>query len=124
MINGYDSWKLSNPWDDNGDEEIEIQSDLDSAYHYKYPIIIGIGFKPRWVFGVLMTDGNQIEISEYSGVPNIKTDIHEVDQLNAEVERLEKAHTDFECISENEFAEHYNAAIVKLTKTIRSETRL
>jgi len=122
MTNGYDAWKLSNPWDDGhyteGEEE---KSPLDEPHFYKYQTGKMVGLAGWWVYGMILTTGQQVEVWKCRTIPTIQTDWYELDDLLGVIKRIETTNNNYDCIEQEEFICEYKEAYHTLTKIIRSE---
>ena len=118
MLNGYDAWKLSNPWDDGHYGEEEEPASIQETVYFKY-----LGGK-TWSYGMITTDGYEVRVHQYSRVPTI--DIDEIDptqnDLDDELYRLKMNYTQFEYIKHYEFMDQYNIARQFMDKIIANET--
>jgi len=124
MVNGYDSWKLSNPWDDGHfNEPQEEKSPIDEPHFYKFQVGKTKYSNGNTVYGMLLTTGEQIEIWKFKTIPNIQTDFHELDDIIGVMERLDKS-CDFECIDEEEFTREYKDAIKLLNNIVQNEATI
>jgi len=117
MINGYDSWKLSNPWDDGDESEQEIER-INETVFFKY--VHG----KKHSYGMINTEGSEIRIHHYMTIPIIEMDeIEPTDQdLCDEISRIKRSYSQFEYIEQDEFMEHFKIAQDCLTKIISNET--
>ena len=116
MINGYDSWKLSNPWDDGDESEQEIDR-INETVFFKY-----MNGK-KYSYGMINTEGSEIRVHHYMTIPTIEMDEIEPtnEDLYDELYRVKMNYTQFEHISQEEFMEQFKMAQSALTKIISNE---
>jgi len=119
-IEGYDAWKLSNPWDDGHYKEDETPQ-IEESIYYKHVS----DYKRQPAYGMITTSGHDIKIWNWFGIHTINidpigTDMKDVD---AEIERVKANYDGFEFITREEFLEAFNAAQERINKLVSHETR-
>jgi hypothetical protein len=118
MSNGYDAWKLSNPWDDGHFTE-DTTPRITECIYYKFVS----DHKKRPVYGMLTTSGQDIKIWNWFGIETI--DIEPIDnsvkEIYSEIERIRENYDGYELIAKEEFLAVFKAAQERINKIVEHE---
>jgi hypothetical protein len=121
MINGYDAWKLSNPWDDGHytEDSEDTKPRIEGSIYFKFQHKYG----KRFQYGMITTSGHDIKIWNYGSLRNIDVDDIEtyVEDVESEIDRVKANYENFEYIEKDEFLKEFHEAHTKILNLVHRE---
>lgn len=110
MINGYDAWKLSNPWDDGHYKESEEEPVISEPFCYKF----AHKSDKYWQYEMITPSGYQIGVNRYyrNQMPSITIDpiTPSPEEVDSEYNRAKQNCANIERISYEEFMAEFKKA--------------